>query len=336
MKTGEKCKYLKYNLIPNLTLLIFPLFSENGKMTGLLGEVAYGIVDTSLAGFVVTKERDEFVSFSPGIFKTANRAFIRRPLDTDVSFVYYVGEFLPQTWILVLIFYFVSWISIIAALSTKFYGRNLLLNSLQIQLRAIVAMGNTVAKSKTSSKIGTFVVLLSCMIIFLHYRAELNAHLNARITTLPVNSWEEIYNQKMNVLISTGGVAEGYFSMAPKGSARRKIYKEVISKADPDQHLNGKGSITRGKDALKNGNTIVFHNQEIYKSMLEYPCEFTDIKALKYPTKLALPFHKDSPIKDLIEEMLLELHIHGAVQRIWESYQSLVEEKSCDQVVSHQ
>ena len=55
----------------------------NGTMTGLLSEVSQGLVDTSIAGFVVTEARDRFVSFSPGIYKTANRAFIRKPQDID-------------------------------------------------------------------------------------------------------------------------------------------------------------------------------------------------------------------------------------------------------------
>ena len=81
------------------------IFRVNGTMIGMLGEIYKGVVDTSIAGFAVTEERFEFVSFSPGIFKTATRGFIRRPKDTDLSFIYHIGQFLPSTWISLLTFY---------------------------------------------------------------------------------------------------------------------------------------------------------------------------------------------------------------------------------------
>ena len=83
-----------------------------------------------------------------------------------------------------------------------------------------------------SFKLATFVIFISCMIIFIHYKAQMSAALNAKITTLPVNSWDEIYAKNMKVLIATGGVAESYFSMAPKGTIRRKIYDEMKTKND--------------------------------------------------------------------------------------------------------
>ena len=109
-------------------------------MTGLLGEVAKGIVHTSLGGFIVTQARYEFVSFSPGIFKTANRAFIRRPQDTDFSFVYYIGQFLATTWISLSAFYFICWFSLLLILSNYYRGSKIIQKSAEIQLRAIVSM----------------------------------------------------------------------------------------------------------------------------------------------------------------------------------------------------
>ena len=171
------------------------------------------------------------------------------------------------------------------------------------------------------------------MLIFIHYRAQMNAALNAKITTLPVTSWEEIYASQTQVLISTGGVAESYFKRAPKGSIRRKIYDEIISQIKSDDHLNGKGAVLRGKDAIMKGNSIVFYNEESFTTMPEFPCLFTDIKELKHLTNLALPFHQDSPIKDIFNEVLLELNIHGTIERIWDQYQDLDKQEICEEPV---
>ena len=172
------------------------------------------------------------------------------------------------------------------------------------------------------------------MIIFIHYRAQMNAALNVKITTLPVNSWEEIHAKKMPVWTSLGGTNERYFSMSPKDSAMRKVYEDIIKKQGPDDNLNSKESRIKGKEALLKGNAVIFYSDKSYMSMPEYPCEFTDIKLLQYPNYLALPFHKDSPIKELIEETLLDLHIHGTVKRIWEKYHEEIDETCGDSMVS--
>ena len=191
-------------------------------------------------------------------------------------------------------------------------------------------MGNTVKNSSISTKIGSFATLLSCMLIFIHYRAQMNAALNVKITNLPVNSWEDIYSSKTPVLTSLGGTNENYFSSAHKGSILRKIYDDILTQIDQDKHLSGTDKHLKGKEGLLKGRSVVFYNEQSYMSMSEYPCEFTDIPALKNPYYLALPFHKDSPIKDIINEVIFELHLHGHVERIWEKYQAILsKEESC-------
>ena len=302
-------------------------------MTGILGEVSQGLVDTSLAGFVVTEARDRFVSFSPGIYKTAYRAFIRKPQDTDFSFFYHIGQFLPGTWISLIMFYTLCFLTILGSLLYYLSPCTALSHSFQIVSKSIISMGNTVKKSNASFKTGTFAILISCMLIFIHYRAQMNAALNAKIVTLPVTSWEEIYANQMPVLIATGGVAETYFKEAPKGTNRKKVYEDIISRIKKVDHLDGKDAIFKGKEAILKGKSIVFYNEESFMSMPEYPCLFTDIKELRYQTKLAFPFHKDSPIKEIIIEVLLELHVHGAVERIWEQYQAIDKQETCEEPV---
>ena len=303
-------------------------------MIGMLGEIYKGVVDTSIAGFAVTEERFEFVSFSPGIFKTATRGFIRRPKDTDLSFIYHIGQFLPSTWISLLTFYTLCLLILFITywnLPTSLWSASK--NSIQVVSKAIISMGTTIKKSSISTKIGSFATLLSCMLIFIHYRAQMNAALNVKITNLPVNSWEDIYSSKTPVLTSLGGTNENYFSSSPKGSILRKIYDEIITQIDQDKHLSGADKHLKGKEGLLKDRSVVFYNEQTYMSMPEYPCEFTYIPALKNPYFLAMPFHQDSPIKDIIKEVIFELHLHGVVERILEKYQApLTKEESCHEV----
>ena len=107
----------------------------------MLGEVTQKIVDTGIAGFAVTDERDDFVSFSPGIFKSTTRAFVRRPHDTDISFIYHVGQFLPQTWFYLSMFYFscfLIFLMLLVFLSNS--CSKSLANSLEVVLRGVISM----------------------------------------------------------------------------------------------------------------------------------------------------------------------------------------------------
>ena len=68
----------------------------NGSYIGMLQEVRHGIVDISAAAFIWTLAREEFVDFTPGIFKTTFSAIIRKPSKKDISLRYfYDGMFLP-------------------------------------------------------------------------------------------------------------------------------------------------------------------------------------------------------------------------------------------------
>ena len=59
-------------------------------LTGMIGEVKYGKVDTSAAGFLTNVERMNYLDFSQGIFKNPEGLIIKTPAKSD-QISYFVG-----------------------------------------------------------------------------------------------------------------------------------------------------------------------------------------------------------------------------------------------------
>jgi hypothetical protein len=73
---------------------------------------------------------------------------------------------------------------------------------------------------RLSFKIGLFVVLLSGLVIFTHYRAAMNAFLVARITHLPVNNLLDIYEKEYTPIMYENAIVESFLN----SSAHHSIF----------------------------------------------------------------------------------------------------------------
>ena len=57
--------------------------NDDGTSVGMLTEVQDGEVDTSVAGFQHTLERDPYADFLQGIFKNTDALILRTPVKSD-------------------------------------------------------------------------------------------------------------------------------------------------------------------------------------------------------------------------------------------------------------
>jgi uncharacterized membrane protein YhaH (DUF805 family) len=92
-----------------------------------LDEVGKGIVDTSVAAFSYTLEREEVAYFSAGFFHSRISVIVRRPNDRDVSLRYDLLEYKTESWLLILLGYLSIWICLSVILFV------LLLNNIEKQ-----------------------------------------------------------------------------------------------------------------------------------------------------------------------------------------------------------
>jgi hypothetical protein len=82
----------------------------NGSFVGMIQEVASGMADSSVAGFVRSIERETIVDFSQGIFISRQAVLVKRPNDREVSMRYHTLEYREEAWLLISLAYFGLWI----------------------------------------------------------------------------------------------------------------------------------------------------------------------------------------------------------------------------------
>ncbi len=76
----------------------------------MLGEVAEGIVDATVAGHTVTIERNEVVQFTNVGFQAIGGLIIKTPSPNDPGFHYHTLEFKENVWLMLAIGYIGIWI----------------------------------------------------------------------------------------------------------------------------------------------------------------------------------------------------------------------------------
>ena len=227
----------------------------------MIREIIDARVDTSIAGFVRDVERDEVVDFTPGIFKSILTLVVRKPSRNDFSMRYFVLEFTPYSWALILLAYlafmvcftFVTYLLMLfnvedtKGCSSVF--KKALNSSLEVCLRAFISkvsnfppslkytnvfyvffvfQGSTTKLNSKTSRLNIFCVLLLGFLIICYYRAQMNAALNVFVENLAVNDWNDVADSDLRMLIWQDTSAEALLKRSPPGSTLRRIYDERI------------------------------------------------------------------------------------------------------------
>jgi hypothetical protein len=106
------------------------------------------------------------------------------------------------------------------------------------------------------------------MLVLIHYRAQLNASLNVKIVNLPINSWEDLAESDLNVLIYTDSSFESFFSDNPHGSTLRQIYDKQIAPLSTEEHLNGLG-FNGAISKILDESSVIVNEIDVYEWMNE-------------------------------------------------------------------
>ena len=235
---------------------------SNGTYVGMIREIIDARVDTSIAGFVRDVERDQVVDFTPGIFKSILTLVVRKPSRNDFSMRYFVLEFTPYSWALILlaylafmvcftfITYFLMLFNVEDTKECNSIFKKALISSLEVCLRAFVSkvsnfasyaskqgnvfyvfavfQGSTTKLNSKTSRLNIFCVLLLGFLIICYYRAQMNAALNVFVENLPVSNWKDVANSDLRMLIWQDTSAEALLKRSSPGSVLRQIYDERI------------------------------------------------------------------------------------------------------------
>ena len=107
----------------------------------MLSEVLSGYVDTSVASFSFTLERNEYLQFSLTITKMMSTVLIKTPQYSDFTLSYHIAEFLYDSWIILFLLYITMFVILIVLIHRKKQPneQQCLENAAEICLKAIIS-----------------------------------------------------------------------------------------------------------------------------------------------------------------------------------------------------
>ena len=107
----------------------------------------------------------------------------------------------------------------------------------------------------------------------------MNAFLSIKNYNLPINSFEDILDSPMELLIYGGTSTEDLFRSSHPDSVYGRIYKAKLLDKD---RIEDKGGDDEAFQLVKKGRAMITGGLSEPMLRPEYPCRIVDVKALRY------------------------------------------------------
>ncbi len=259
----------------------------NRTWAGEIGDVGYGLVQTTVTGYAITADRSEFVDFTSTLSTSVGAYFIKHPGTGDISAQSYLSQYPLTSWLAVGLMYLLSWTSVIvliywqnriAKTKTTKTATNPLVVGTESTILAVMNKPPQRRPNVLSQKIAYLSIFFMALMVLAYYKALLKAALSVRSYKLSVNSLEDILESALDFLVWKGTAAEGFFRLAAPGSLKRRIYESKIhDKPGPTKLAEVPEAVERARE----GKAIYFGPAEDIIPLSIYPCEMTDVKPLR-------------------------------------------------------
>ncbi len=132
---------------------------------------------------------------------------------------------------------------------------------------------------KWSLKCGFICLLLAALFLFIFYRCTMNAFLAVKTLNLEINSYEDVLESPVFVIVYRGSAAENNFKLAQPGTTLFEIYKQKVKNFPSYQDVGG---LQPTLDLIKKGEAIYGGDLETLMAMDDYPCSIIDVKPVRY------------------------------------------------------
>ncbi len=258
---------------------------SNGTWIGNIGDIHRGLVQTSVSGYAVTADRSEAVEFTPLLTTTIFALFIKRPSANDISAKSYLSQYPLTSWLAVLAMYLLCWLIVIvifyyqAKKKMPETGVHSVVVSTESTVLALINKPPQLQPKVLSQKIAFLSLFFMAFMVLSYYRALLKAALSVRAFKLSINSYEDILDSNLDVLVWKNGAPEDKFRLAAPGSIHRQIYEMKIHNKPG---VNEVGGHAESMELVRKGRAVLYGASESRMALPIYPCKVTDIVPLRY------------------------------------------------------
>ena len=219
------------------------------------------------------------VDFTSRIVSIQRSLLIKRQSSEDadgVSFMTFIGPLKFDAWLSLFVFY--ALLCLTSLVITLFDSWKSRVNTVGATLKAIIGKGSTMQMGALSRKVGFFTILTSTMLILIYYKGIMKSFLTIKTTRYPYETFEDILDSDLEVIVFHGAMEEEHFKHAPEGSVMRQIYLEKIKDKKSLQDIGGYAKV---HDYIHKGGAVIWDSKALMARSHLYPCGVTFLPTIK-------------------------------------------------------
>ena len=263
----------------------FGIKLPNGSWTGNLGDVVSGLVQTSASGYMVTADRFEVVDFTPPLTTSVVAMFIKRPGSGDISAQNYLSQYPLTSWTLIGAMLLLCWTIITSFIHwqvqkspSKNHNQTSIVHGTETIFLALINKPPQLKPNTLSKKVAYFSLFLMSLVLMSYYKALLKAALSVRNLKLPINSFQDILDSDLDLILWKNGALEDSFRLSAPDSDMKRIHESKIKDKPGANDLGGNAPVL---ELVKNGQGLFYASAENKMVLPIYPCQVTDVKPLR-------------------------------------------------------
>ncbi|XP_026481358.1 glutamate receptor ionotropic, kainate 3-like [Ctenocephalides felis] len=295
---------------------------QTGEWNGMMKELLEYRADLAITDLTVTSDRDSAVDFTMPFMNLGIQILYKKPRREPPSLFSFMSPFSKEVWLYLgaayvgvsLLFFMLGRLSP-AEWENPFpcieepallYNQFSLKNSFWFTIGSLLQQGSEIAPRAASTRMVASIWWFFTLIMVSSYTANLAAFLTVESVSSPINSAEDLANQKT---IKYGAKRDGStisFFKDAEYPTYQKMYQYMMDNPDMLTSSNPEG-VAR----VKNENYAFLMESTSIDYMAERECDITAVGGLLDDKGYAIAMRKFSPYRDALSTAVLQLQEQG-------------------------
>ena len=298
--------------------------TKNGSFNGMVGMLTRNETDVVVTSLTYTRERNQVIDYTKPIFPK-DSVTLHAPLGKAEGLNYsaFLNIFPIHVWILIAVSFLILAIAfyIISASEINHFHEDSdsesfgLLNSMALSVILIIQLSYNVIVKSFSARIIYLAGSILAYILFAYYESVLTAELTTVGAKINIRNFQDVINQKYNVIVLFSSSNHEILRSAEEGTAMNEVYYNTIHDYQ-DQFVT---SLADGVNELFSREKTLYFGPEI--SMLG---EAHRLKKLRideqFNSQTGWGIQANSEYAELLNHWLHKFDESGVRDRLWRNW----------------
>ncbi|KAI8421752.1 hypothetical protein MSG28_009716 [Choristoneura fumiferana] len=300
---------------------------KNGKLTGMVKEIAEERADFGICDFTINAERQKAIDFSIPFMTLGIGILYKEPSKQPPAMFSFMAVFAPEVW------YYMVFIQVLLGIVMIVVGRLSnkewqnpvpciedpeelsnqfsFANSVWLIIGSVMQQGSEIAPIALAPRMITSIWWFFTMIMVASYVGTLVAFLTVEKNVLPFTNVKELYEHpSLKYGCKNEGSTKTFFESQPPGTMYRDMHEKMISKNwNVDDN-------DKGIERAENENYALFMESTSIEYYKERHCELMQIGDLLDSKSYGIGMKMGTPYKKIIDDALLKLKENGELQKL--------------------